>query len=1079
MPLLTSHEARALTFRAAGLLERQAMLQGRDDVATDDATDSRLAALTKTWLSAFSPGDASALERRIDWDGLTLDGLRRIVAAPDVAASIVDAEPWTEWLSAVLAVGPSVASGVIEHGDLPERRLFADAAEPPFLELLTAWVRAGRARVTDGSVHWAAAPSAVRDALEAQLFRDVAGVAELSLLERFRQWPGATAQRRPSGRAPTDVYLAFVLDHLRGGMVAFWQAYPVLARQLATVTHAWVTATCEMLDRAHADVTSLEATFGPLGAISHVRPGLSDPHNGRRRVALVTFASGTVLVYKPRSVGLEAALGTFLTWANNAGLRPQQPCLRIVQRDTYGWCEVAVPARFTASHEVETYYAAAGGLLALCYLLRARDLQMENIVATASGPAIIDAEMLCQPSRDIELDGTGGAPPESCLASGLLTMAHAGPGEAVFDIGGLRGDGVTPTSLGRRRWAHLGTDDLEYSDDRVVTNPTANRVLVNGELQDPSSHRLALLDGFRSTYRFLLAHRAELRQCTGPLDVFTSCATRVLFRPSQHYGSVQYALAAPAYQTSGVLRSCALDTLNRIFNLDTSRPPLWPVVDDERRSLDSLDLPRYWVGVTTTRIESHHGRLDVPYFSRSGLDGVNAVLEAMSDDDLQRQCAILDVALSSGVGTRLRTTLTGRPDHSRHGASWLLAQAEALGVELRAHAHCEPGTMRWRSHDLTAGGWSRHVLYDGSLGAAVFFAGLGAATGQEHHFDQAHAAAADALTLVCTDAASAVAAVGVGACTGVGSLVYGLSTLEALTGDVRYGTAAERLADTLNAAAADGDGVFDVTGGSAGAILGLLSLYRLRGDRRRVLQAQAFGDRLVATQERQTIGAAWPVRRGRPIAGFAHGSAGIALALARLAEASRAGHYAESALAALTHERALFVPALGNWPVVGALDPATSSGYSLMTAWCHGAAGIGLTRALLPRDLRYASWAGDMESAVAATAKAPLGALDQICCGNLGRADILMAVGATLDRDDITKMGVSLVERAAERASRRQCYGLRASGVDYRVFDPGLFRGLAGIGYVLLRAAAPLRLPSLLSFDFTRQHVDSHREVSS
>jgi lantibiotic modifying enzyme len=36
--------------------------------------------------------------------------------------------------------------------------------------------------------------------------------------------------------------------------------------------------------------------------------------------------------------------------------------------------------------------------------------------------------------------------------------------------------------------------------------------------------------------------------------------------------------------------------------------------------------------------------------------------------------------------------------------------------------------------------------------------------------------------------------------------------------------------------------------------------------------------------------------------------------------------------------------------------------------------------------------------------------------------------------------------------------------VDYRVFDPGLFRGLAGIAYVLLRAARPDGLPSVLTF---------------
>ena len=1069
MALLTPTEARELTFRAAGIFERRAILNGHDDGVVVDAGQDHLAALTKTWLQAFSPGNAAALERRLDWDGLSLDILQRVSAAPRVVASAIDISPWTLWLSDVLAVAPAVARDVIAgSGHLAERRLFSGTTEPPFVEILTAWVRAARLRMAD-STDWQAAATAVRDTFEVHLFHELSGVSELTLHDRFHRSLHAAERPLRAGPAATAGYDAFVIDQLRGGMLSVWTAYPVLARQLSTVAQAWVTTTTELLARARVDRAKLEAEFGALGAVSLVRPGLSDPHNGRRRVVLVTFESGTVLAYKPRDVSLEAALSAFLSWANDAGLTPAQPRLRVLDCATHGWCEVALQARFTTSGQVESYYRTAGGLLALCYLLRGRDLQMENVIATSAGPAIIDAEMLCQPSRDIELDAKGRLQPETCLASGLLTMAHVGPADVVFDIGGLRGDGVTPTSLGRRRWDHFGTDDLAFSEERVVTQPTANRVLLDGELQDPSAHQQPLLEGFQSTYRFLVAHRTALFEASGPLSVFARCSTRVLFRPSQHYGSVQYALAAPVYQTSGVLRSCALDTLNRIFNLDTSRPRLWPVVEDERQSLDELDLPRYWVGVDSTQIQGHRGRLDVPYFSRPGLDSVRDVLQSLSDADLSRQCAILERALAAGVGARLATPLAGRADDRSVETAWLVDQATALGQEIRRSARREHGAMQWSVHDTRAGRWSRHALYDGTLGTAVFFAGLAAVTGDAGCLDDARDASADVMALIASDdPASAIEEVGLGGCTGVGSMVYGLALLEALTHDDRYGAAAERLAGPLNGEAADRDDVFDVTGGSAGAVFGLLALHHLRGHGRWLLQARAYGNRLVAAQQAQAAGAAWPARRGQPLAGFAHGSAGIALALARLAEASDDVRYADAARASLAHERSLFVPSLGNWPVVGALDPVTGSGHSLMTAWCHGAAGIGLSRALMPRAMRDEVWASEMTTAVGTTASAALGALDQICCGNLGRADVLMAIGAALARNDITEMGVSLVARAADRASRRQLYGLRASGVDYRVFDPGLFRGLAGIGYVLLRASAPGILACVLSFDLPR-----------
>lgn len=1058
MSLLTPAEARELTFRAANLLERRDLLAGAP-AASGDTAPERLHSLIKTWMQAFAPGRPDALERRIDWDGFTLDDLQRLVADPADVRDAVTPAPWTAWIDGVLEHLPSVARDVVAGPrSLPERALFADAP-PPFLEVLAACARPALVRVAATTPAWTAAAPAVRAALTRQLLTDLAGVSDLALYGRFQAF---RATPRPS--RGSDVYDAFVLHLLRGGLLDVITALPVLARQIATMLDTWVTATAELLTRAGDDRAALEALFGPLGAVRDVTPSLSDPHDGRRRVAFVAFEHGRTLVYKPRDVGMEAALAAFVTWANGAGLDPAQPLLRVLDRGRYGWCELATASPFTSAAQVEAYYRVAGGLMAVSYVLRARDLQMENIVATAAGPVVIDAEMLCQPTRDVDVDADGRPRLESCLASGLLTMAHVGPADAVFDIGGLRGDGVTPTSLGRRVWRGQGTDAIAYGDERVITAPTANRVLLDGALQDPAAHQEALLDGFERAYRFLLAHRDALLSPDGPLALFADRFTRVLFRPSQHYGSVQYALAAPQYQGSGVLRGCALDTLNRLFNLDETRPSLWPVVEDERRSLDALDLPRYAARVDGTGVRSVRGAIDVPFYRRSGLEGVRDVVRGLSDADLSRQRAIVASALANAVGQRLETPLAERPAGGASVDAWLWSQGEAIGQELLSRARRRGDALHWAISDTQPGGWARHVLYDGAVGTALFFAAWAHAGGRAEAAGAVRPVVADLLAAIETEAAGAVRAIGIGGCSGVGSILYGLSALGSLAGDRAYLDAAVTLAGALTPHDAETDGVFDLTGGAAGTIAGLLALRIATGDDRWAEAARPFGDRLLATQCAQETGAAWPTRRGTPIAGFAHGTAGIALALGRLAEATGDIRYRDAAARAILHERSLYEPSLSNWPVVGALDPATGSGHSVMTAWCHGAAGIALGRASLPSSLKDDATAQDLAQALATTAAAPLTALDQICCGNLGRADILIELGRHLDRADVVEQGLTLAGRAAERAALRQFYGLRASGVDYRVFDPGLFRGLAGIGYVLMRAARPDALPSLLTF---------------
>src|SRR5262249_21943753 len=94
----------------------------------------------------------------------------------------------------------------------------------------------------------------------------------------------------------------------------------------------------------------------------------------------------------------------------------------------------------------------------------------------------------------------------------------------------------------------------------------------------------------------------------------------------------------------------------------------------------------------------------------------------------------------------------------------------------------------------------------------------------------------------------------------------------------------------------------------------------------------------------------------KPLAGFSHGNAGIAWALLELAALSGAERFRTTALDALAYERSLFSPQQLNWPDLRAPEPVVRNGGSdvpaetrraqvtFMSAWCHGAPGIGLAR---------------------------------------------------------------------------------------------------------------------------------------
>jgi lantibiotic modifying enzyme len=73
----------------------------------------------------------------------------------------------------------------------------------------------------------------------------------------------------------------------------------------------------------------------------------------------------------------------------------------------------------------------------------------------------------------------------------------------------------------------------------------------------------------------------------------------------------------------------------------------------------------------------------------------------------------------------------------------------------------------------------------------------------------------------------------------------------------------------------------------------------------------------------------------------------------------------------------------------------------------------------------------------------------------MGRAEVLLEAARYLDRPEL--------EVQAQRRASCVVTGLLPS--ELRPFIPGFFQGSAGIGYGLLRLAAPDRLPSILLWE--------------
>jgi lantibiotic modifying enzyme len=344
----------------------------------------------------------------------------------------------------------------------------------------------------------------------------------------------------------------------------------------------------------------------------------------------------------------------------------------------------------------------------------------------------------------------------------------------------------------------------------------------------------------------------------------------------------------------------------------------------------------------------------------------------------------------------------------------------------------------------------------------LFFAALYSVTGD---VKWAEAARATAETMLGEE----VEVDGIGICRGAGAMIYSLTWLGRLLKEQEYIDAAAHAAGFISTETIHADRALDIVGGTAGAMLSLLTLYQDTHDEELIDTALACGDHLLGMQIERAEGIGWLARDGFVHAGFAHGAAGIAFALMRLAEQTGRDEYRNAAVRAYEFERHLFSAPRGNWPVMESADPSTPHVPTWMTAWCNGAPGIALARTLalhVKTDPENdAATRDEIRVAVNTTVARRPTPSEHLCCGNLGRAEVLLTLGQRLGAPDLMEAARTITRAALTRARSKGHFTLSATGFAYRVFDPGFFQGMSGIGYHLLRLAAPGQLPSILGFE--------------
>ncbi len=888
----------------------------------------------------------------------------------------------------------------------------------------------------------------------------------------------ARLQNRLTGESKAERYASFIkLISTTEGRLAVFLEYPVLTRRVWHMLEQWYLVSCEFIERFCTDYELINEQFSlDSSAVIAIGGGAGDVHCQGRTVQVIEFANRKKLVYKPRSLAVDCVFKDLLRFLAKKGMKPDLRVPEAIDRGDYGWCEFVIRKDCKTESQIKKFYERQGAWLALFYLLGSCDLHLENLIASGEYPVVIDLETVFHPEiieREIESAEEMAMIKlyESVMSVGLLPNPVRAAGRSMDSSGiGARPDQILPFDVDN-------VEDLETDEIYVGTAPgrigeiQSNPRLKGSNVEAVKYHK-QIKDGFSNTYRLLQALKTELigKDVVGEEEIgkdvageevigndvagedgfferFYKVPIRAVLRPTSYYGSLKLESLHPNFNRKAMDQ----DLIIRDFwSIVRTAPVYEKVVASERRQFLGGDIPYFSSTPDSHDITGGDGEVIKDVLAKSGREIVEDRFKRMSESELKTQLWYIDAALQSMSITN--TPILQAKGYPRQCSDFLDA-AIACGERLLETAIFHEKQSSWvclvdeggTDEILYKIGTIKQNLYGGLLGIALFLAYLYKVSGEKKYKDIAEAC----LKQLETNHFSGLNSVG--AYVGLCGLIYVNMHLAKL---FNYDDLHKRTSFALDLLPGfiAADQSLDLISGCAGAIPVLLAYSSYVPESRALGLARACGDKLMnyATPGSRAGTLQWTslvMPRG-----FSHGTSGIAFALSELAAATGEKQYFGGFISALGHEAELLK---GNhWTDI----PNNPQG----VAWCHGTAGIALSRLKIYQRHKLPPAREEALRALNFSLANPMMAEHIICHGSVGNLEPLLLASELFPEEKIWEKELQL--RSDLILKDINTNGWR-SKLPSQLTEPGLMIGIAGIGMQFLRLHARDKVPSVLTLD--------------
>ncbi|MBO1051936.1 MAG: type 2 lantipeptide synthetase LanM [Dolichospermum sp. DET73] len=1060
-------------YKATTLMERISSLHAIPNKCNHINNTELSDELIQQYKSQISSKNASYFEQHLVSDNITEYQLLQILTEPIEAVQTRFSAP-PDWLIKTVEAFDNIGNKTI-----PIPKELQDTEVVAFLEAIEPLITQGRddlhrkiRKIISTYSYLPFDADTVEDLLFANLPEQLLWmlVRTLVLELNVARLKGVLVGHTPKERFQS--YIQLLRQH--DTRISLLEEYPVLARQIVITIDDWVSFSLEFIQHLCTDWEAIIQTFSPdnsPGLLIEINGGYGDTHRSGRSVLVAKFSSGLKVVYKPRSLAVDVHFQQLLSWLNQRGNHPPFRILKILNWESYGWVEFVTAQNCTELQAIERFYERQGAYLALLYAIEATDFHLENLIASGEDPVLVDLESLFHPRTEgmdiIQSDlPTVKTIVDSVLRVNLLPQRLWANAESEgIDMSGLGGKAGQMTPNPVLQLEAKGTDEMRFKRKRMLMSGGKNRPTLNDAEVNVLDYTEMIITGFSNMYLLLLQYRDELLSEHSPLTCFAEDEVRFIIRPTQTYSSLLSESFHPDFLRNALERD---RFLNRLWLDIEQQPYLAKVIAAEREDLWQNDIPIFTTRPNSRDIWTSSYQQITNFFNETGLSLVQRRIQQLSESDLKQQSWFIRASLSTlAMADEQAKWPTYQPSEPPYIATQeqFLAAAQAVGDHLESLALHGEKDVSWLGLTLIKDKhWTLSPLeinlYDGIAGVILFLAYLGSVTHQSRYTVLAKTALQTMENEVENNKQYITS---IGGFSGWGGIIYTLTHLGVLWNQPELLAKAEAIVEFLPNLISQ-DEQLDIIDGAAGCIASLLNLYRFVDSQNILAAAMQCGDRLITFAQPMKQGIGW-IPKGigkKPLTGFSHGAAGIACALLELSAITGEERFRKIALEAIAYERSLFSQKAGNWPDLRNFENAVLSGNTeldnFMTAWCHGATGIGLGRLRCLPYLDDLKIRAEIDTALKTTLSQGFGMNHCLCHGDIGNLELLLQASIILDSPQlhlqVNRFSTIILDSINN-------YGWLC-GVPLGAETPGLMTGLAGIGYGLLRIATSMHIPSML-----------------